>query len=714
MRKLTKLIRNPNQFFFDYFSKRIARNPQAPAGSAGNNYAPTIFPFDASVHPWVQLAKLVRLKSGALSGHPDQSALVHSSTLYELLLYISWMGHKLNCSTRLYTNGGAVNETLLPSSPFDESAVASVYRKLRTKPDFVVEFLGNFQNNFACHIFVYDTNQDNLFVVRSSRAFIKKALPAAFERIYPDIINEFGDWAFGTPWPVDIVYTWVNMGDPNWVSLWDTAFPDKPIDRDRYSSRDELLYSLRALCKFLPWFHKIHIVSNCSRPAWLKENPRINWVTHEDIFTDNLQLPTFNSHAIEACLHRIPGLSERFIYFNDDMFLAAPIYYSDFFDSFGRSACRLEPYGMVAEGNMYDETREYLAPAINCQNLIRSWFPSYFASRLHRHAPYALRKSILTELESRISDKFNETRNAKIRSQSDINITSFLYHHYALATGRAFEVSDSAFIARPENIEKLTKKEGIRGHSFICFNDGDGSASDGAYEHAYRTIMEKEFPFKSNFESMYDTYRAIRLSKTIMAHVSRADRIPEIRRMIGDCEVSLDEGAWGLWGNAKRSWLSYSTDEQFHMVIQDDSIVASHFYERLRPHLEGKNRQVLCLFFRFKSRKTHGELNKAAIDGVNIGGFEFPILQWANCLVISSHLIDEMVAFADALPEEKFKNIDDLRFSAFLRTKNIKTYYALPSLVDHRPDAASVRNDETNEGKTASWFADGINRIQLL
>ena len=33
-------------------------------------------------------------------------------------------------------------------------------------------------------------------------------------------------------------------------------------------------------------------------------------------------LPTFNSHVIEANLHKIPNLSEHFIYFNDDVFVA--------------------------------------------------------------------------------------------------------------------------------------------------------------------------------------------------------------------------------------------------------------------------------------------------------------------------------------------------------------------------------------------------------
>ena len=42
-------------------------------------------------------------------------------------------------------------------------------------------------------------------------------------------------------------------------------------------------------------------------------------------------LPTYNSHTIELNLHRIPGLSENFVYFNDDVFLIRPVTPQHFF-----------------------------------------------------------------------------------------------------------------------------------------------------------------------------------------------------------------------------------------------------------------------------------------------------------------------------------------------------------------------------------------------
>jgi len=55
-------------------------------------------------------------------------------------------------------------------------------------------------------------------------------------------------------------------------------------------------------------------------PSWLNlDNPRVKIVTHEEIFLNKSTLPTFSSPAIETHLHRIPGISDKFLYFNDDV-----------------------------------------------------------------------------------------------------------------------------------------------------------------------------------------------------------------------------------------------------------------------------------------------------------------------------------------------------------------------------------------------------------
>eukprot|EP00899_Mesostigma_viride_P014005 jgi/Mesvir1/22605/Mv14053-RA.4 len=102
--------------------------------------------------------------------------------------------------------------------------------------------------------------------------------------------------------------------------------------KNQYRENDELRYSLRSVERYAPWVRHVFIVTDGQIPSWLDtSNPRVSVVTHADIFMDRNHLPVFSSPAIEANLHRIPGLSDRFIYLNDDVMFGTPVWPDDFF-----------------------------------------------------------------------------------------------------------------------------------------------------------------------------------------------------------------------------------------------------------------------------------------------------------------------------------------------------------------------------------------------
>lgn len=106
---------------------------------------------------------------------------------------------------------------------------------------------------------------------------------------------------------------------------------DDSASESRYRDSEELRYSLRSLELFAPWVRKVYIVTDNQIPRWLNLNdPKIEIVPHSAIFEDQSFLPVFSSPAIESQLHRIPGVSHRFIYFNDDVMLGAPTFPDDF------------------------------------------------------------------------------------------------------------------------------------------------------------------------------------------------------------------------------------------------------------------------------------------------------------------------------------------------------------------------------------------------
>jgi UDP-N-acetylglucosamine-lysosomal-enzyme len=79
---------------------------------------------------------------------------------------------------------------------------------------------------------------------------------------------------------------------------------------------------LRSIARFAPWVRHIWLVTNGQVPHWLRtDHPRLTVITHAQIYPNRSHLPVFASPSIEAHLHRIPGLADKFIYFNDDVML---------------------------------------------------------------------------------------------------------------------------------------------------------------------------------------------------------------------------------------------------------------------------------------------------------------------------------------------------------------------------------------------------------
>ncbi|KAH0790747.1 sugar phosphotransferase [Histomonas meleagridis] len=137
---------------------------------------------------------------------------------------------------------------------------------------------------------------------------------------------------------IDAVYTWVNGGDSAWLAkkeLAEKKYPmlsiSKKANTGRYVDYGEMRYSLRSIEKFTPWVRKIFIVTaNQTIPYVNSSNPKIVYVDHSTIFPPTA-LPSFNSNAIEFSLSNIPGLSNQFLYLNDDTFFSRPLNKADFF-----------------------------------------------------------------------------------------------------------------------------------------------------------------------------------------------------------------------------------------------------------------------------------------------------------------------------------------------------------------------------------------------
>jgi hypothetical protein len=148
------------------------------------------------------------------------------------------------------------------------------------------------------------------------------------------------------PNSIDAVITWVDGSDPVHREKRLNALKSDAIqsgnplptgkDKTRFIDNNEIKYCIHSIRRFAPWIRNIYLITDRQSPDFLTNDIcaeyRVIIVDHKEIFESyEWALPTFNSRTIETALWRIPGLADRFIYFNDDFILTAPVKPDDFF-----------------------------------------------------------------------------------------------------------------------------------------------------------------------------------------------------------------------------------------------------------------------------------------------------------------------------------------------------------------------------------------------
>ena len=308
--------------------------------------------------------------------------------------------------------------------------------------------------------------------------------------------------------PVDIVYTWVDGSDPVWNAareqrlsgITGTAQTRESSGQARFLDRDELRYSFRSIHLFAPWVRKIHLVTAGQVPDWLDtDHPMVNLVDHTDILPAD-GLPTFNSHAIETSLHTIEGLSEQFVYFNDDFFLARPVRPEAFFSPAGLNAVFFSP--MTIGLSDLPDAPPYLKAAWNNRNLLHETFGAVTTHNL-AHAPYPHRVSVLRALTEAFPDVMAATARSPFRNDTDVSTLSSFAQHYGLLTGSSYVgEADLAFVNLANaDVDRQLELAMRREQDFICLGDHhDHALRREALDRLLAEFYREYFPVAAPWE----------------------------------------------------------------------------------------------------------------------------------------------------------------------------------------------------------------------
>ena len=332
--------------------------------------------------------------------------------------------------------------------------------------------------------------------------------------------------------PIDFVVTWVDSSDPAWIteySKYRTVKHDE--DAARYRDWDLFKYWFRAIEKNAPWFNKVYLVTCGQYPKWLNlDNPKLVLVKHSD-YIPQQYLPTFNSRCIELNFGRIKELSEHFVYFNDDMYINAPVsrdYYFkkglpvDFNIETRSMMTKFHPkqffginlslYCNVAVLNYHFDRRTVVRNAFtkwygfhlgfkNLLTSVRLFKSKIFHGFLNRHTEQPYLKSTFAEIWEKEPVMLDKTCT---RFRIAESLTPYFAREWQLASnnfspckhrGKIYNITERSFDEMMNNLQEGRD-------SSLCLNDTP-KCSPEFYNEASVEIqqaMEKRYPQKSSFE----------------------------------------------------------------------------------------------------------------------------------------------------------------------------------------------------------------------
>jgi hypothetical protein len=323
---------------------------------------------------------------------------------------------------------------------------------------------------------------------------------------------------------VDLVYTWVDGDDPAWIARKKQA--EEKVDLScgtadslhstRFDSQNELLCAIRSAFRYFVDIGNVYVVTDQQTPSFLGDLlDRITVVDHRDIFPSHDFLPCFNSHAIEANLHRIQGLSEYYLYLNDDFLFGSAMSASDFFDEYGRSYQFYSEAACLPNLPFSDGELAVNAAGINNRSLLYENF-GVFAFRKFKHVAYATVKSVMVEMEEEIPEAWIATMANRFRSSVDFSIAGALYQQYAALNGKAIGGSirygyfDTASHESTERAQVLLNDDWERPQMF-CINDTVPAHSTNSTKKKLMNILEYVIPERDGYIqkliSRQDRYR---------------------------------------------------------------------------------------------------------------------------------------------------------------------------------------------------------------
>ena len=335
-------------------------------------------------------------------------------------------------------------------------------------------------------------------------------------------------------YPIDFVVTWLDSSDPVWIKEYQKYKGITPMgDQTAARFRDWGLfkYWFRAVENYAPWVNKVYLVTNGTFPKWVNtSNSKLVLVRHSDYIPENF-LPTFNSCTIELYLNRIPGLSEHFVYFNDDFYINAPITPDYYFKNGLPCDSNRETFYNVPKYNPTDRFSIYMSMLADIGVINRDfdrkktwrqspkrWFGTHLGMGIitslllynkerfigfnwkHNEQPFL--KSIFDEAWEKEKDMLEKSCT---RFREEVTLNPYFFRYWQFATNRFHPVKLNRIMKYrtvKQDIPSILKALDEQEYCSLCINDTPSCTEEDLvqFKEVIHSAFKVKLPNKSSFE----------------------------------------------------------------------------------------------------------------------------------------------------------------------------------------------------------------------
>lgn len=240
---------------------------------------------------------------------------------------------------------------------------------------------------------------------------------------------------------------------------------------------------VRCVRAFMPFVRTIYIIlaRKSQRKPWM-DGKDIKIVYHKD-FIPAQYLPVFNSCTIEMFLPYISGLSEYFIYGNDDVFPLSPLKISDFFVD-GKPVQHLSPKDPPLRPNVFQ------SKCLRQQTMVANAFGKSLCGvwLKNGHGLSPLLKSSCIEAREHFS---REITSGITKQRSTTSYNQYLYVLWQYFTGKYVDGRvQSTYVSVKSGTSHVA--EALRCFSgVLCINDNEYASDISSYASIAKSAIEK-------------------------------------------------------------------------------------------------------------------------------------------------------------------------------------------------------------------------------